>query len=66
MTMQLDLTDVQAAVAEYLRARGVVVADAQQVQLAIVDRSGQRMSIVGCTPVVLAIDVNLGEGAPTP
>lgn len=61
MTMQLDLPDVQAAIVEYLRARGITVDDAQQVQLAIIDQAGQRMNIVGCQPVVMALHVQLPE-----
>lgn len=61
MTMQLDLPEVQAAIVEYLRARGITIDDAQQVQLAIIDHAGQRMNIVGCQPIVMAINVQLPE-----
>jgi hypothetical protein len=64
MNMQLDTSEVQEAVTEYLRKRGVLVEDVQQVQLQIVERSGLRMNIVGCSAVVIAYNVKLPEGGP--
>lgn len=60
--MQLDRGEVQTAITEYLRKRGVAVDDTEQVQLAIVDRQGQRIDIVGCSPVVTVYNVKLPEG----
>ena len=62
MTMQLDLHEVQIAVTEYLRKRGVIVEHEQQVQLGIVNGVGERLSIAGCAAVVVAYDVKLPEG----
>lgn len=62
MNVQLDTSEVQAAITEYLRNRGVTVDDPRQIQLAIVNASGGRMDIVGCTPVVVAHDVKLPAG----
>ena len=64
MNMQLDMSEIQAAVTAYLRARGVVVENASQVNLLIVDRGGGRIEIVGCTPIVVVTNVKLPEGAP--
>lgn len=64
MNMQLDASEVQAAVTEYLRRRGVVVGDTRQVQLEIVDPSGARMKILGCSAVVVVNNVKLPEGGP--
>ncbi len=61
MIMQLDLWQVQVAVAEYLRKAGVIIGDAKNVRLEIRDRSGARMSIAGCEPVVVVYDVELPE-----
>jgi hypothetical protein len=61
MNMQLDTSEVQEAVTEYLRKRGVVVEDARQVRLEIVDRSGARMNIVGCSAVVVAGNAKLRQ-----
>lgn len=49
--MQFDTSEVQATVTDYLRRRGVVVDDASRVQVKIVDESGTRLKIVGCSPV---------------
>lgn len=57
--MQLDLREVQEAVADYLHKRGVIVGDTERIQIEIIDRSGARMNIVSCTPVVVAYDVEL-------
>ena len=59
MNVQLDTSEVQEAVTEYLRRRGVRVDDSRQVRLEIVDASGGRMNIVGCSAVVVASDVKL-------
>ena len=64
MNMQLDTSEVQAAITDYLRKRGVVVEDVRQVHLAIVNASGTRMDIVGCSPVVFALNVTVPEGGP--
>jgi acyl-CoA thioesterase FadM len=78
MNMQLDTIEVQAAVTEYLRKRGVVIDDARQVQLEIASASGARIqvqleiasasgariSIAGYAPVVVAHNVTLPEGGP--
>ena len=64
MNMQLDASEVQAAVTDYLRKRGVVIEDARQVQLVIINASGTRMDIVGCSPVVVAHNVTLPAGGP--
>ena len=61
MYMQLDTSEVQAAVADYLRKRGVIVERAEQIQLFVVNQSGARMSIAGCEPVVVAVNVKLPE-----
>ena len=59
VNMQLDTSEVQIAVTEYLRKRGVVVDDPRQVRLDIIDPSGTRLNIVGCSPVVVAQNVQL-------
>lgn len=64
MKMQLDAAEVQTAVADYLRKRGVVFDDTSRVQIEIVSEVGGRINIVGCTPVVVAINVKLPEGGP--
>jgi len=62
VTVQLSLAEVQVAVADYLRKRGAIVDDADQVQLLIVSAVGTRMSITGATPVVEVVNVKLPEG----
>lgn len=62
--MQLDLHEVQTAIAEYLRKRGVIIDHESQVQIGIVNASGERLSIAGCSAVVIASDVKLPEGGP--
>lgn len=57
MIMQLSLGQVQVAIADYLRKRGVIVDDAERIQLEIVRHDGARISIVGAIPVVIAYDV---------
>lgn len=64
MNMQLDASEVQAAITEYLRKRGVIVGDDCQVRLDIVGRAGERINIVGCAAVVVATNVKLPEGSP--
>lgn len=64
MNMQLDTSEVQAAVTDYLRKRGVVIEDAHQVHLAIVNHTGGQLDIVGCAPVVVVTNVKLPEGGP--
>lgn len=60
MNMQLDTGEVQVAVAEYLRKRGVTIEDPQQVLIGIAKTvSGERIDIVGCAPIVVAINVQL-------
>lgn len=60
--MQLDTSEVQIAITEYLRKRGVIVEDTQQVRLEIVNHQGARIEIVGCAAVVVATNVKLPEG----
>lgn len=62
MNMQLDTSEVQVAITEYLRKRGVIVEDTQQVRLEIINHQGSRMEIVGCAAVVVANNVKLPEG----
>jgi hypothetical protein len=62
--MQLDLHEVQVAITEYLRKRGVTIEHPQQVRLDIVNSTGTRMDIVGCAAVVVAQNVTLPEGGP--
>lgn len=63
MNMQLDTSEVRVAVTEYLRKRGVVVEDPQQVLIGIIKTaSGERIDIVGCSPSVVATNVKLPEG----
>lgn len=64
MNVQLDMNEVQAAITDYLRKRGVIIEDASQVQLAIVDSTGSHLKIVGCSPIVVANNVKLPEGGP--
>ena len=64
MTVQLSLAEVQVAVAEYLRKRGAVVEDADQVQFIHLGRHGERMNFVGVTLAVTVRDVKLPEGGP--
>jgi hypothetical protein len=64
MTVQLSLSEVQVAVADYLRKRGAVVEDADQVHLEIIDRAGTRLNIVGAAPTVVVYNVKLPEGGP--
>lgn len=64
MDMQLDTAEVQTAITEYLRRRGVTVADARQVNLVIVNHRGERISLAGCAPAVVAINVQLPDGEP--
>ena len=60
--MQLDTSEVQTAITEYLRKRGVTVENTQQVQLEIINHRGARLSIAGCSAVVVANNVTLPEG----
>ena len=64
MNRQLDLHEVQTAVTEYLRKRSVVVEHEHQVRLDIVDHTGARLNIAGCSAVVVASNVKLPEGGP--
>ena len=60
MNMQLDTSEVQIAVTEYLRKRGVVIEDPRQVLIGIAKIvSGERIDIVGCAPIVIASNVKL-------
>ncbi len=59
--MQLDLSEVQTAVTDYLRRRGVVIEDASQVQLAIGSSTGEHLKIVGCSPVVVVYNAKRPE-----
>jgi len=62
MTVQLTLVEVQVAVADYLRRRGVIVEDADQVQFIHLGPHGERMNFVGVTLAVVVNDVKLPEG----
>ena len=62
--MQLDTTEVQVAITEYLRKRGVIVEDTQQVQLEIINHRGERLNIAGCAAVVTASNVKLLDEGP--
>lgn len=64
MNMQLDMSEVAAAITDFLGKRGVVVEDPRQVQLITLDASGNRIIIVNCTPVVVVTNVKLPEGGP--
>jgi hypothetical protein len=62
--MQLSLNEIQVAVAEYLRKRGAVVEDVNQVQLCYIRVDGTRVNLASWTPVVIVHDVKLPEGNP--
>jgi hypothetical protein len=64
MTMQLDTSEVQVAITEYLRKRGVIVENTQQVQLEIINHRGERLNVVGCAAVVVANNVKLPDEGP--
>ena len=64
MNMQLDPSEVAAAITDYLHKRGVVVEDPRQVQIVTLDASGSRIVIVGCAAVVVVNNVKLPEGGP--
>jgi hypothetical protein len=61
MHMQLSTSEVQTAVAEYLRRRGVLVGAPERIAVEIRDHSNARMSIAGCTAVVVAYEVEIPE-----
>jgi hypothetical protein len=62
VTVQLSLSEVQVAIAEYLRKRGAVVEDVEQVQL--VNYSGHTgyVTIANVTPMVVVQNVKLPDG----
>lgn len=65
MVVILSLTEVQIAVADYLRKKGLIVDDAEQVQLMNFSQNfGGFTSIVGVTPTVVVNGVKLPEGGP--
>jgi len=64
MTVQLSLSEVQVAVADYLRKRGVVVEDADQVQLVNFSTHTGYVNIAHVTPMVVVRDAKLPEGGP--
>lgn len=65
MTVLLSLTEVQIAVADYLRKKGLIVNDAEQVQLRTWSNNYNSFTnIVGCVPVVVVENVKLPEGGP--
>lgn len=61
MVVQLDGSEVQIAVTEYLKKRGVAVEPAN-VRLVIVNSQGMRCHIVGCAPAIVVDDAKLPEG----
>lgn len=63
MHVQLSISEVQTAVADYLRKRGVLVGAPERIQVEIRDHSNARMNIAGCTAVVVAYEVELPEPA---
>jgi len=62
MTVQLSLSEVQVAVADYLRKRGVIVEDADQVQLVNFSAHTGYVNIANVTPMVVVRDAKLPEG----
>lgn len=60
----LDLSEVQIAVADYLRKKGLIVDDAEQVQLVNIRNDGAHLSIAGVTPTVIIPNVKTREGGP--
>ena len=64
MTVQLSLSEVQVAVADYLRKRGAIVEDAEQVQIVNIRVDGTHMSIAGVSPTVIVPNVKLPDGGP--
>ncbi len=61
MNVQLSLSEVQTAVAEYLRRRGVLVGAPERINVEIRDNSNARMNIAGCSAVVVAYEVEIPE-----
>ena len=60
MNVQLDTREVQVAITEYLRARGMIIEDVQQVQIGIVKRdSGEQILIANCAPAVFVDNIKL-------
>jgi hypothetical protein len=65
VTVQLSLSEIQVAVAEYLRKRGAVVEDVEQVQLVNYSANqGGYVNIANVTPIVVVVNVKLPEGGP--
>lgn len=65
MTVQLNLSEVQVAVADYLRKRGAIVDDVSEVQLVNFSHNrGGYVNIVGVEPVVVVTGVTFSEGGP--
>jgi hypothetical protein len=64
MIMQLDTSEVQTAITEYLRKRGVIIEDPRQVHLSIISQHGEHRNIVGCSPVVVVLDAKLPAEGP--
>jgi hypothetical protein len=62
MTVQLSLSEVQVAVAEYLRKRGMVIEDADQVQLVNFSTHTGYVNIANVTPMVVVQDAKLPDG----
>lgn len=62
MTVQLNLSEVQVAIAEYLRKRGLVVEDADQVKLVNFSAHTGYVNIANVTPMVVVHDAKLPEG----
>ena len=60
--MRLDSSELQTAVIEYLRRRGVVIQEDACVRLEIFDSVGGRFTFGGCAPAAVVYNVQLPEG----
>jgi len=59
MHVQLSLSEVQEAVAEYLRKRGAIVTAPERIQVEIRNNTDARIDLVGARGVVIAYEVEL-------
>lgn len=65
MTVLLDRKEVQIAVADYLRKKGLIIDDADQVELRIWSNNYNSFTnIIGAVPVIVVEGVKLPEGGP--